>query len=100
MSYTNASVQWRACIGTSEYGDIARASAVTIAARKQPHQQVIRTENGKELLTKHIYYVDPSIEPHALEINKLDMLDNEIIIETYRMCTLANNVRMIRFITI
>lgn len=83
-----------------EYGDIKRPEVVIVLARKQPHEEVLRTPNGKELLTKSYFYVDPRIEPNALKIKHMDKLDGETIINRYVMCDLHNRPKMIRFITI
>lgn len=105
MSYTFQKVSWQKNIknGNSivdEYGDIVRESAVTIIARKQPHQHVIKTGDGRELLARSIYYVDPKVEPNAMSIAKMDTLDGELIEEIYVMCDLHNIPKMVRFITV
>ena len=116
MSYTHQKVMWSSCKVNSydeaiaqsrngtcivnQYGDIVRKEAVTIIARKQPHEEVTTIDVGKEVLTKNIYYVDPKIEPNALSISKYDLLDNELIVNVYKMCDHYNKVKMIRFITV
>lgn len=105
MSYTHKKVLWQTCnkINSSivdEYGDIKRTTAVEIIARKQPHEEIITTSDGKELLTKNIYYVDPKVEPNAFSIKYMDTLDGEIVMQKYEMCDLYNRVKMIRFITV
>ena len=105
MSYTYKKVSWQKNIKTGssivdEYGDLTRDEAVNIIARKQPHQQVIKVEDGRELLAKSIFYVDPQVEPNAFSIEKMDSLDGEDVIEIYEMCDLHNKVKMIRFITV
>lgn len=105
MSYTHKKVSWQACskIGSSivnEYGDIVRTAAVDIIARKQPHEEIITTSDGRQLLTKNIYYVDPKVEPNAFSIKYMDTLDGEAIMQVYEMCDLYNRVKMIRFITV
>lgn len=105
MSYTHAKVLWKACevINSSivdEYGDITRQEAKYIIARKQPHEEVYQDSNGRELLTKSYFYVDPNVEPNALSINKMDTLDGETIVSIYQMCDLYNNIKLIRFITV
>lgn len=105
MSYTNASVLWSPCARQGqgiedEYGDVNRPSSIVIKARKQPHQDIIKTSDGRELLSKHIFYVDPYVEPNALSIEKMDQLDGETIEHIYDMCDLSNKVRMRRFITV
>lgn len=84
----------------NEYGDIKRPNVITILARKQPHEEVLRTPDGKELLTKSYFYVDPKVEHHALEIKHMDKLDGETIVNRYVMCDLHNRPKMIRFITV
>lgn len=103
MSYTNKKVTWQGCSTNpiqNEYGDIVRKPAVSILARKQPHQEVVRTAEGTEILTKHIFYVDPRVEPQAANIARMDLLDDEKVYQVYEMCNLSNSVRMYRFITI
>ena len=86
MSYTHQKVMWSSCEANSydeaitqsrngtrivnQYGDIVRKQAVTIIARKQPHEEVTTIDVGKEVLTKNIYYVDPKIEPNACRWSK------------------------------
>lgn len=105
MSYTNKKVTWEKCnaYGDSimnEYNDIYRSTSVTILARKQPHEDVIKTTDGKEILTKSYFYVDPKIEPHALDIEYMDKLDGETVMQKYIMCDLHNRPKMVRFITV
>lgn len=105
MSYTNKKITWEQCSkvnGTIEnkYGDLTRPTSVTILARKQPHESVLRTADGKELLTKSYFYVDPRLEPNALSIAKMDKLDGETVMERYVMCDLSNKPKMVRYITI
>ena len=100
MSYTNTKVTWEQCTTTDAYGDISRPVEVTILARKQPHESVIKTTDGKEILSKSYFYVDPKVEPHALDINKMDKLDGELVMQKYVMCDLHGKPKMIRFITI
>lgn len=82
------------------YGDISRREPIMIKARKQPHESVLRTADGKELLTKSYFYVDPRLEPNALSIAKMDKLDGETVMERYIMCDLSNKPKMVRYITI
>lgn len=105
MSYTNKKVTWEQCSKTNntimnEYNDVVHNSGVTILARKQPREDVIKTNDGKEILTKSYFYVDPKIEPRALEINYMDKLDGETVMQKYIMCDLHNRPKMIRFITV
>lgn len=100
MSYTYGNVSWQKNTEIDEYGDITRQNPVTIRARKQPHEKVIKTTDGREILAKSIFYVDPKVEPNAFSIKKMDSLDGENIIEKYEMCDLFNRVKLIRFITV
>lgn len=84
----------------NEYGDVTRPTSVTIKARKQPHEEVIKTSDGKEILTKSYFYVDPKIEPHALDIKYMDKLDGETVMQKYIMCDLSNKPKMVRYITV
>ena len=99
MSYTNQKVSWEAHSSQDEWGDMAYGAAQEIKARKQPKQEIIKTAEGKEILSKSYFYVDPKQEPNALEISKMDRLDGEIIVEKYIMCDLHNRPKLIRFIT-
>lgn len=100
MSYTNTKVEWEARSTQNTFGDMSYSESVFIKARKQPVQQIVKTAEGKEELSKHYFYVDPSIEKKALEIKNMDKLDGELIVDTYKMCDLNNKVRMVRFITV
>ena len=100
MSYTNLVVSWESRSDQNVFGDFAYNTPLSIKARKEPHEEIIKTAEGKEELSKHIFYVDPSIEPNAVLIKDYDKLDGEKIVSTYQMCTLQNKVRMIRFITV
>ena len=82
------------------YNDVSYKEAVSVIARKQPKSEVVKDTNGHEMLSKSIYYIDPSIEHNALSINKMDKLDGELIIDIYVMCNLYNKPRMVRCITI
>ena len=84
----------------NEYGDVSRKSPVQVWVRKQPHEDVITTAEGKTILTKSIFYVDPTIEPNALNIRYMDKLDGETVFQKYVMCTRSNKPRMVRFITV
>lgn len=87
-------------IKENEYGDISRKPPVQVLVRKQPHEDVITTSEGKTVLTKSIFYVDPTIEPNALNIKYMDKLDGETVIQKYVMCTRSNKPRMVRYITV
>lgn len=105
MSYTHKKVLWQTCnkVGSSivdEYGDIVRSKSKEVIVRKQPHEEVITNSEGKTFLTKHIFYVDPKIEPNAFNIKEFDTLDGEMIVKKYEMCGLFNKVKLIRFITV
>lgn len=105
MSYTQKKVSWEQCNVSDEsimdiYGDISRKASIIILARKQPHEEVITTNDGKTLLTKSIFYVDPAVEPNALSIEKMDKLDGETVIQKYIMCTINNKPKMVRYITV
>ena len=82
------------------YNDVSYKEAVSVIARKQPKSEIVKDTNGHEMLSKSVYYIDPSIEHNALSINKMDKLDGELIIDIYVMCNLYNKPRMIRCITI
>ena len=84
----------------NEYGDISRKPPVQVLVRKQPHEDVINIAEGKTVLTKSIFYVDPTIEPNALNIKYMDKLDGETVIQKYVMCTRSNKPRMVRYITV
>ena len=83
-----------------EYNDIYRPTIMDITDRKQPHEEVIKTADGKEILTKSYFYVDPKIEPHALDIKYMDKLDGETVMQKYIMCDLSNKPKMVRYITV
>lgn len=83
-----------------EYNDIYRPTIMNIIVRKQPHEEVIKTSDGKEILTKSYFYVDPKIEPHALDIKYMDKLDGETVMQKYIMCDLCNKPKMVRYITV
>lgn len=84
----------------NEYGDISRKPSVQVLVRKQPHEDVITNSEGKTILTKSIFYVDPNVEPNALNIRYMDKLDGETVFQKYVMCTRSNKPKMVRFITI
>lgn len=105
MSYTHQKVSWKACSKingsiVNRYGDTIPVEAVTIIARKQHHEEVVTTEEGRTVLTKNIFYVEPSKEPNAFLIEKYDLLDDEKIVKIYRMNDLMGKCKLIRFITI
>ena len=95
--YTQASVIWEARNPQNQFGDTEFSDPVSIKARKEPHEEIIKTADGKELLSKHIFYVAP---PQGLQIEDHDKLDGELIVSKYVMCRLNNKPKMVRFITI
>ena len=82
------------------YGDISRPYSIEVLVRKQPHEGVINTSDGRTLLTKSIFYADPRVEPNAMKIAKMDKLDSETIVQIYIMCDRYNKPKMVRFITV
>ena len=100
MSYTNQKVSWEHRTSQDIYGDISHNTAVSIIARKQPHQEVIKTSDGRELLSKSIYYVEVKVEPNALSIARLDKLDGEIVESIYVMCDLGNTPKLVKLVTV
>lgn len=110
MRYTNQKVKWERCTTrVDDYGDVSRVKStgkkkidrpVMLFARKQPHNELIKTSDGRELFSRNIYYIDPSIEKYAMQIKELDLLDNELVAQVYVMCDLMNHPKMVRFITV
>lgn len=100
MSYTNMKVTWESAGEVDTYNDIQYGSAVTISVRKQPRQELIRTSDGREILCRSIFFVDPYVEPRAASIKRLDKLDGEKVEDTYVMCDRMNRPKMYRFITV
>ena len=100
MSYTNQVVSWEAHKAQDMYGDMEYEEARAIAARKQAKQEIVKTAEGTELLSKSYFYVDPRVEPNAFEISKMDKLDGELIVDKYVMFTLLGRPKMLRFITV
>ena len=100
MSYTRKEVSWQAHGKQDAYGDMPYLEKGKVKVRKQPKQSIIKTSEGKELLSKSYFYVDPRIEPRALEILEMDKLDGERIVERYVMCDLGNKPKLVRFITV
>lgn len=84
----------------NEYNDVFRPTIMDVIVRKQPHEEVIKTTDGKEILTKSYFYIDPRIEPHALDIKYMDKLDGETVMQKYIMCDLSNKPKMVRYITV
>lgn len=100
MSYTNASVTWESVGESDLYNDALYGVAVTIKARKQPKQDLVRTTDGREVLSRSVFYVDPKLEPRAANIKRLDKLDGEKVESVYVMCDRMNRPKMYRFVTI
>ena len=100
MSYTNQIVNWQAHGTQDAYGDMQYSEAQSIKARKQPKQDIVKTSDGKELLSKSYFYVKPSAEANAFRIDVMDKLDGELIVSKYEMRTLRGKVKLIRFITV
>lgn len=124
MSYTSQKVVWDKCLDepiVDAYGDIAHSSdstvrcglssicdkivvgapapMISIVARKQPKTLVFKTTDGRELLARSIYYVDPYVEKNAMLIKRMDKLDGELVEDVYVMMDFSNKPRMVRFIT-
>ena len=100
MSYTKKKVSWEEHGIQDAYGDMTYSEVQKVAARKQPHREIVKTPEGKELLSKSYFYVDPFIEPQASKISEMDKLDCELILAKYSMCGLFNKPRMFRFLTV
>lgn len=100
MSYTNTKVTWESAGAEDTYDDVSYSPVIKISARKQPRQELIRTPDGRELLSRSIFYVDPKIEAVAASIKRLDKLDGEKIEAIYVMCDLLNRPKMYKFITV
>ena len=100
MSSTNAQVIWESAGEVNTYNDIPYSMAVTIRARKQPKQELIKTTDGREILSRSIFYVDPKVEANASAIKRLDKLDGEKVESIYVMCDRANRPKRYRFMTI
>lgn len=100
MSYTNKPVTWESAEKTDNYADVQYGQAVTVYARKQTKQEIVRTSDGRELLCRSIFYIDPKVTRQASQIKRLDKLDGETIENIYVMCDRQNKPKMYRFITI
>ena len=100
MSYTNKKVTWESAGKENNYNDVQYSKAVNIFVRKQPKQELIKTSDGRELLCRSIFYVDPKIEINADKIKRLDKIDGETVEDTYVMCDRMNRPKMYRFITV
>lgn len=100
MSFTNKKVVWESSGEINIYNDAQSGRAVTILVRKQPKQELIRTSDGRELLCRSVFYVDPKVEPNASKIKRLDKIDGEKIEDVYIMCDIMNRPKMYRFITV
>ena len=100
MSYTNQEVSWEPHDQQDSYGDIEHPECRTVKVRKQCKQEIVKTAEGRELLSRSYFYVDPHVEPAASDIGEMDRLDGELIVSKYAMCDIRNKVKMIRFITV
>lgn len=100
MSYTNAQVTWQKRIKQDPFGDYTYADPVLVRARKQHKQTVIKTSDGRELLSEGTYYVEVGVEPNALQIAANDKLDGYSIEQRYVMSDLANEPVMIRLVVV
>lgn len=100
MSYTHQKVAWEARQPQNVYGDFSYASSQLITARKERKQAIVKTVEGRELLSRTTYYVSPTEESNALLIEEMDKLDGELIVSRYQMCSLKGTVKLIRFITV
>ena len=100
MSYTFKEVSWEARKPQNLFGDIEYENTKSIKARKQLKQELIKTAEGKEVLSKSIFYVESYTEAEAFNIAEMDKLDGETIIQKYEMCDLVNNVILIKFATV
>ena len=95
--YTQKVVSWEAHSEQDKYGDVTYAPPIQVFARKQDHVELVRTSEGKELMSRHIFYVAP---PDGLQIRDGDKLDGELVVSSYTMNTLSNKPKMLRFITV
>lgn len=100
MSYTFLKVSWQAHNGTSVYGDYEYSAPVSIIARKQQTEEIVQTTEGKELLSKHVFYVEPNKEPNALFITEMDKLDNELVLKKQTFNNIFNEPKLLKFITV
>jgi hypothetical protein len=103
MSYTNQRVLWSKIINQPNvdiYGDQTYGeSSIEILARKQPKSELIKRSDGSDVISKTVYYIDPNQYPDALNIQRLDKLDSEIVEDIYIMVTLQGKPKMIRVYT-
>lgn len=103
MSYTHQEIKWSKLKrepDSSIYGDQVYGTNVTLKARKQIVNELVRTSSGREVYYKNIYYIDPKQYPKALKIERLDKLDGDLVEDIYVMNTLAGKPKMIRVRTI
>ena len=100
MSYTNMKVTWESAGEEDMYNDVQYGQAVTILARKQIKQELIKTSSGRELISRSIFYVDPKVEKQAALIKRLDKLDGEKIEIIYVMCDRMNRPKMYKLTTV
>lgn len=97
MQYCNTLVAWEAHSAQNEYGDFSYSTAINIKARKQSKSNIVASSEGKELLSKHVFYVAPK---EAALIGEMDKLDGELIIEKYEMNSLRGLPVLVRFTTV
>jgi hypothetical protein len=103
MSYTHQEIVWSKLKrepDSSIYGDQVYGINVSLKARKQPANELVRTSSGREVYYKNTYYIDPKQYPEALKIERLDKLDGDLVEDIYIMNTLAGKPKMIRVRTI
>ena len=103
MFYTNQKVLWTKILSqpnVDKFGDQTyNESSIEILARKQPKSELIRRSDGSDVISKTVYYIDHHQYPDALNIQRLDKLDGEIVEDIYIMVTLQGNPKMIRVYT-
>lgn len=102
MSYTNQEVSWSHIKSEPDkdtYGDLVRGRSTTLKARKQVKRELVRYLDGREVVSRTYYYIDPIQFPEALKIERLDTLDGEIVEDVYIMVSLAGKPKMIRVMT-
>ena len=100
MFYTNLKVLWESAGEQNEYNDVQYGPAVAVHVRKQPKQELVRLSNGREVLCRSIFYIDPRVDAQASSIKRLDKLDGETVEDTYIMCDRMNRPKLYRFITV
>lgn len=96
-TYTQTLVIWEAHQPQNEFGDMHYLPAVGVKARREDHVELVKTAEGKEVLSKHIFYVAP---PEGLLIENADKLDGELVVSKYVMRKLSGKPKMVKFITV